>query len=159
MITADSYTRAHEQRFYREVGRAHAQRVERALKARANRTPAFHPADLEKPLMLPSEPAPPRDWLHIATPAEDTYAVLDRIAAKHGLTREQLLHDTHKHRFAHARQEAMAELYGDGSRFSLPALGRLFGKDHSTILYGIRAFNRRQRNAQAVDARETSADA
>ena len=144
MITADSYTRAHEQRFYREVGRAHAQRIERVVSARADRTPAFHPADLEKPLMLPSEPAPPRDWLRIAMPSDETNAVLDRIAAKYGLARADLFIPTHKHRIVHARQEAMAELYGDGTRFSLPALGRLFGRHHTSILYGIRKHRARE---------------
>lgn len=43
---------------------------------------------------------------------------------------------------AHARQDCMAML-NRNTQLSMPAIGRLFGRDHTTVLHGIRASKRR----------------
>ncbi len=66
-----------------------------------------------------------------------------------GLKPEELLSGSSKRRIAHPRQEAMWLLrqitWGDGTpRHSLPEIGRaLGGLDHTTVLHGIRAHEKR----------------
>lgn len=156
MITANSYARLHERRYDRELVSAEEARIAAFWRAHERQRERLATTYRSEESMQP-EPATP-DVIHIRTPRDDTEAILARIAAKYGLTRAELMAPSHKHRSARARQEAMAELYGDGSNpgRSLPALGRLFQKHHTTILYGIREYRRRASNAQPVDPRETT---
>jgi hypothetical protein len=54
------------------------------------------------------------------------------------------------------RQTAMALIAGRCPRLSLPAIGRLFGRDHSTVIYALNTHRRRIRR-EAAYARATSA--
>jgi chromosomal replication initiation ATPase DnaA len=62
------------------------------------------------------------------------------VAARHGVSLAQMRGP--QRRFARARQEAFALLRATG-HFSLPQIGRWFNKDHTTVLFGARAHERR----------------
>lgn len=93
------------------------------------------------------------------TPGQQTRAIIAEVAARHELTLEQLLSDTRKRHISWPRQEAMYEVAKRRTWMSLPDIGRVFGgKDHTTILHGIRehckrigesypAFSERRRSA------------
>lgn len=81
--------------------------------------------------------------------------IAETVAAKHGLTLKELFEPTHRWRISHARQEAFALCYarrdlsrGQFDPYSLPAIGRYFRRDHTTVLWGVRAYARRQAAAQ-----------
>jgi chromosomal replication initiator protein len=80
--------------------------------------------------------------------------IAEEVAERHGLTFAELLEPTHRWRVSHARQEAFALCYAHRrprshcDSYSLPEIGRFFGgKDHTTVLHGIRAFAARQAEA------------
>ena len=68
--------------------------------------------------------------------------VLEVVASRHGLTPDEVLSQRRTRRIAYGRQELMAELRR--LRYSLPEIGRMLGKDHTTVLHGVRAHERRQ---------------
>lgn len=72
------------------------------------------------------------------------------IAAEYGISVRWLMSaDTHR-AVAWPRQHLMAALYATG-RYSLPAIGAfLGGRDHTTILHGIRAHARRMAAASEM---------
>jgi chromosomal replication initiator protein len=61
----------------------------------------------------------------------------ERIAAKHGITVEALLGRGRTKTVAEARHELMALLRGTFA-FSFPEIGRIVGRDHSTVMYALR---------------------
>lgn len=70
-------------------------------------------------------------------------AVLNDVAQRHGLDLSDMLAEGRRRALAHARFEAMwllRELRGrDGRRlFSLPRIGRVFGRDHTSVHHGLR---------------------
>lgn len=69
--------------------------------------------------------------------------IIDQVAAKHGLTREKLLSRDHRRDWSWPRQEAYYEI-SKRTLLSSPQIARIFdGRDHSTILYGIRQHEKR----------------
>lgn len=89
----------------------------------------------------PAPPPKPREWrLYVPRVVKMTIA---RIAEKHGLTPDHLIGLSRLAPIVRARQEAMHEIHQLG-RFSLTAIGLyLGGRDHTTIIHGIRAHERR----------------
>ena len=70
--------------------------------------------------------------------------IIRRIAEKHGLKVSDLKSDTHRRSVAWPRQEAMYEAYVTG-RWSLGQIGSaLGGRDHTTILHGVRRHAERE---------------
>lgn len=70
-------------------------------------------------------------------------AVINDVAARHGMTFALLVGDRQYRKVAHARQEVYAILYATGC-YSLPIIGQwMGGRDHTTVLSGIRKFNAR----------------
>lgn len=70
--------------------------------------------------------------------------ILIEVAARYGVTIEQFRQKGHFRHLVWPRQEAMYEMYATG-RFSLPQIARtLHMKDHCTIIWGIRAYAKRQ---------------
>lgn len=64
--------------------------------------------------------------------------IAERVAFRVGVSLEDLRGASRKRYIAHPRQEVFALIYAT-DRFSLPQIGRYFGgRDHTTILYGIR---------------------
>jgi chromosomal replication initiator protein len=87
---------------------------------------------------------PPGYWFWIEPPTRPTMReIAGLIAERHGLRLDELTGPAKPYRISHPRQEAYALIYATG-RFSLPQIGRFFGnRDHTTVYYGIRAYEDR----------------
>lgn len=68
---------------------------------------------------------------------DDVLEVLLRVAAKHQTSITKLLGHRRDKVSARARQEAYSEIYKLGG-YSTTAIGKIFNRDHSTIVYGIK---------------------
>lgn len=66
----------------------------------------------------------------------EAMAILEAVAAEHGLTVEQITERTRARAKVHALQDAMSRLWATG-RYNLTSIGRLLGRDHSTVSHGI----------------------
>jgi len=93
------------------------------------------------------------DWIKVNWPAgfgpgcglPSKHAIAQRVADKHRLTVADLKGPSRERRIAWPRQELMAELYATG-RLSYPVIGAfLGGRDHTTVMYGVRRHHERQR--------------
>jgi hypothetical protein len=70
---------------------------------------------------------------------EPAEAIIRRHAEAAGLTPADLTGPSRRVAAVRARQAAMAELWDEGRRLSLPVIGRLFGgRDHTTVLHAVR---------------------
>lgn len=73
--------------------------------------------------------------------------VLDEVHEATGVTPAEIMLDTRVHRVAHARQLAMWKLRQfrshNAHRYSFPEIGRVFGRDHTTVIAACRAVERR----------------
>ena len=95
--------------------------------------PVFIWSKPEKPRYLAVEPLP------LSSPKE----VIARCVAWHpGVTVEDIMSQCRTHRIIAAKHDAIAAVYEncriDGRRYSLPELGRAFGRDHTSILAALR---------------------
>lgn len=95
-------------------------------------------------LYLPCfQPPPPEPVVPAPTPHDRAIEVVSAVAAERGLSPEDVFRRTHKHKIAHARQEAMRRLHRE-QRWSLPHVAEFMGRQtgqpfhHTTILYGVR---------------------
>lgn len=70
----------------------------------------------------------PRDYLE---------AIVDRVADKYGLSRAQIMSRSHLRVYAWPRQEAYYVMRRE-TDLSFGQLGRFFGRDHTTIMVGIK---------------------
>lgn len=78
-------------------------------------------------------------WNPIPAPPATMAQIIARVAEKHGLTAAELKSERRARHIFHPRQEAMHEMHAQ-KRWSLPQIGRsLGGRDHTTVLYGVRA--------------------
>lgn len=78
--------------------------------------------------------------------------IIAQVADRHGLTVAELMGTTRVRLIAHARQEAMWRISRELGR-SLPEIGRMMGgRDHTTVLHGIRAYEKRLAEAGKTDA-------
>jgi WhiB family transcriptional regulator, redox-sensing transcriptional regulator len=73
-----------------------------------------------------------------ATRLADAGTIVAAVADRHGLTVEVLTGDGRSRGVVAARREAMWCLRESG--LSLPDVGRVLGRDHSTVLHGLRRF-------------------
>lgn len=64
------------------------------------------------------------------------------IAVLHGLTLAEINDPAAERRYARTRQHVMHALMATG-RYSSTSVGRLLNRDHSTVLHGVRAHERR----------------
>lgn len=64
------------------------------------------------------------------------------VAMKHEITIEELTGPKRHQRQAHPRQEAMFKMKRAG--YSYSEIGRFFGRDHTTVMHGVRAHEARQ---------------
>jgi chromosomal replication initiation ATPase DnaA len=69
-----------------------------------------------------------------------------RIAAHYGLTVDDFRSPIRRRPIAWPRQEFMLAAHEAG--FSMPQIGRFLGRDHTTILHGIRAARKRRQAAE-----------
>ena len=70
-----------------------------------------------------------------ATPAQ---AIINEIAFASGITAADILGYSREHQFAHPRQEAMRQVR-ERLGFSWNRMARVFKRDHSTCISGVRA--------------------
>lgn len=73
--------------------------------------------------------------------SENKQPVIDIIrivAAKHGVSVTDIKSQTRTLHIVEARHEAMALVYQLRPDLSLPAIGRVFGRDHTTVLHAAR---------------------
>lgn len=69
--------------------------------------------------------------------------IAQSVAEKHGLRLKDLIGDERSRTYSRPRQEAYYAIYQTGA-YSLPQIGRFFGgRDHTTVLFGIRAHEKR----------------
>ena len=100
----------------------------------AIRGPALGRADL----MAEMERAAPVAAVLAAT-RESGMAVLREVASRGGYTVQNLLVDRRTKLLSQARQAAYHEVSVRCPHLSMSALGRLFKRDHTTIIHGIKA--------------------
>lgn len=68
--------------------------------------------------------------------------IIRDVAIKHNVTKDQILGYVRIGRVVRARQEAFARVRDD-CKLSYPNIGRLFRRDHATIIHGIRRHRHR----------------
>jgi chromosomal replication initiation ATPase DnaA len=68
--------------------------------------------------------------------------IIERVADEYGLDYQDMIGRDRSMGVAHARQDAMHECWRT-RRWSLPQIGRAFNRNHTTVLYGVRAHKRR----------------
>lgn len=76
--------------------------------------------------------------------------IAEDVAARHGVTVVLLRSPLRFRKLAWPRQEAMALMYAQG-RYSHPQIGRYFGRDHTTVIYGVKAHAKRQEEARLAE--------
>lgn len=80
------------------------------------------------------------------------FEVVSKVAAFYGVTVDEMIGPSRKKAIAEIRQEAYHALYETG-RYSLPTIGGYFGgRDHTTIMHGIRSHKARLAARQAEAA-------
>ena len=60
------------------------------------------------------------------------------VARMHGATYDEVISKSRRHRVVMARQAAMCAVACKRPDYSLPMLGRIFKRDHTTVLYALR---------------------
>lgn len=70
--------------------------------------------------------------------------ILADVASRHAIETRDLKGPSRERRYSWPRQEAMC-LIRQHTRLSLPQIGDVLGRDHTTILHGIREHCRRNR--------------
>lgn len=101
---------------------------------------AFDPADLAwnsaPPPTVPMQQFPP-----IAMPSGPrarARAIIKDVAEQRGFTPGELRNNRRHIALVNARREAMARVYVECPELSLPQIGRLFDKDHTTVMSALR---------------------
>lgn len=89
-------------------------------------------------------------WLPIVRPTPRQ--IMRRVAQLRGITVDDIIGESRKRPIAHARQETMWELR-QRTRLSLPHIGLMLGgRDHTTVLHGVRAHEARMAERQGEAA-------
>lgn len=88
-----------------------------------------------------------RDWIWIRTrtPRERRMAIIAEVAECHGLAVDDMTGTARTRDIVAARWEAMARIrteFGD----TLPMIGRLFNRDHTTVVHGLKRYEEMQRH-------------
>jgi chromosomal replication initiation ATPase DnaA len=81
----------------------------------------------------------------------DLVELLDTVCAGRGVTRDEICGRVRTRTVARARQELWWRLRA-GRAFSYEEIGRLFQRNHSTVLHGIRAYRKACPNDGAAAA-------
>ena len=107
------------------------------------------PAPVAAP--APAEPAL-RDYLFVSGPEQHAElraeidalrwkSIVAEVCEKHNLTWSMLMSDRRHVGIVRARHEAFWRMSRE-CRMSLPAIGRRMGRDHTTVLHGVRTFQK-----------------
>ena len=87
--------------------------------------------DYGRPQGVPDIPGP-------TSTATTVRRILATVARMHGMTVEDLKGPRRTARVVRARQDAMAAVWLNCSKLSLPAIGRIMRRDHTTVLHALR---------------------
>ena len=68
------------------------------------------------------------------TPKQFTLAIVGDVASRHGVTVEEILGPRRHRHIINARFEAIAKVVEARPQWSYPTIGKLFNRDHSTIM-------------------------
>lgn len=68
--------------------------------------------------------------------------IVDGVSRKHGVSKNELLGTSAKRYVVYPRWECWWIMY-DSDSYSMTQIAEYFGKDHSTVVYGIRQHERR----------------
>ena len=83
-------------------------------------------------------------WLRrTATGRTLSQSIIAQAAMESGIPVHVLTGGNRTRHVAHARQDAMLRIH-EQTNFSLPQIGRMFGRDHTTVLYSIRTARARR---------------
>ena len=78
----------------------------------------------------------------------ERYGMFEKACMANGISREQARCKSRTRDLVHPRQAAMLWLRNN-TNLSLPEIGRLFDRDHTTVLHGIRAAEKRAKGGEA----------
>lgn len=76
------------------------------------------------------------------TPRERRHMIIAQVCDRHGVAVEEVMGRSRFKRVCTARKEAYAMLREE--RLSYPAIGRMFGRDHTTVVDGVQRYERDQ---------------
>lgn len=99
------------------------------------------------PLVWPPyvEPAPYDVCEYLPMGHQTARDIIAEVASRHGMLARDILGVHRSKPVVLARQEAMWRVHRDRPEISFPQLGRLFDRDHSTVIHGIRSHEERRR--------------
>ena len=89
---------------------------------------------------------------NLRVPGDVSQEIIRETAIKHGLEVEDITGPRRRQALVIARHEAMYRIHQERKNMSLPMIGRLFHRDHTTVLSGIRAHARRAAMIEAERA-------
>lgn len=78
----------------------------------------------------------------VTTPKQFTLAIVESVAAKHNVSVREILSPERTQRVVRARDEAIAEVVEARPHWSYPTVGRLFGRDHTTVIHSLQKLGR-----------------
>ena len=76
------------------------------------------------------------------TPRERRRMIIAQVCDRHGVAVEEVMGRSRFKRVCTARKEAYAMLREE--RLSYPTIGRMFGRDHTTVVDGVQRYERDQ---------------
>lgn len=68
---------------------------------------------------------------------EDAQPIIDEVAMRHGITPFSIIDQDRRPHVLAARREAIAAVHKQFPTWSYPVLGRVFKRDHSTIMWAL----------------------
>lgn len=111
------------------------------------------PPKKKVPTLAPvAEPAPPKPVLKFKKPPNMTdaaYRIALEVGLRYDVTLPQMMEDLRYRDIVQARWETWYRIWRELGH-SYPRIARAFGKDHSTVLYGVRKHQKRMREAEAA---------
>jgi len=66
--------------------------------------------------------------------------IMGEVCERHNMPLKDMLGSCRRRKYAWPRQEAMYIAYVECPHLSYPAIGRAFGRDHTTVLHAVRAY-------------------
>jgi chromosomal replication initiation ATPase DnaA len=98
------------------------------------------------PLLCPTVKTPTTsDVVVTRLAARGLLDLVDEVCTRRGVTRAEVCGHRRTRAVAAARQELWCQIRERPDRsYSYPEIGRLFGRDHSTVFYGVTAHRRRR---------------
>ena len=100
------------------------------------------PLPLPEPEIIVLNPVPVPDPIYIAPSAK----IIKEVAEKHKVSAGEIKGPRRNRYILAARFEAILRIHRELPHLSLPQIGRIFNRDHTTILYVIRKYGAQTRD-------------